>query len=469
MEDIRWSKVILSWFVVGCILSCAAFFQVFYSWLGWILLVPVVVSAAAVTKMTQMGHAYRWQVRAIVLIWLLHAVQLLTPETGFDALWYHLPVAEAVTTQGGLVYVPELYQSANPIFSDLFFTAAYAIAGSDGAQLMGFIFGLLLVGATFRVARVFLNTRFALWSVLFVSLLQVVAWQSSSFYIDLAKAFWEVTALWVLLQSKSTRSGAVFTGLLLGASLASKLFSLLLLPVFMLLLIARYKHSWTERFIQVVGFVGAVVLVAAPFYFFTLLHTGSAVYAVQLHLTQIEQIGGESSVWKYVWQRLVRLPLLPFSLAVVRDYVGPLVVIGTGIAVWFAILWKRVDRQLSVLSYFSLAQLGVWWFVPPLSTRYALAGFVTLTILGVYTVARTETLFVTKMHKKYGYVTHWLMPVVLWSCLALMVAPRLYVTARNAPYILGVESQQQYLQRFIDGNIDSVMYSWYGPELDKNR
>lgn len=466
MSYVGWASIVGSWLLAGIVMTVLAATGHFTIATGVVLLVPLLLLfGGGIRCIFHFWQPYTRQLQVLLLIWLSHAVQLLTPETGFDALWYHLPVAQAVLENQGLVYVPELYQSLNPLFSDLYFTVGFLFAGTAGAKLIGYCFGLLLVASCYFLARVFLNVRYSLWLVCCVSLLQVVAWQAASFYVDIARAVWEVTALWVLLQFPLTKKTSIAIGLLLGAGMATKLFSFVLLPVFIGLILITEQRSRTQKVVASILMAIAAVFVALPYYFYSYQHTGNPLFAISLHLTQLAHIGGEASHLKYVWQRVVRLPFLPFALAVSRDYVGPLSLIGVGIASWFVLMRRRVSRELSVLAYFAVSQLLIWWLVPPLSTRYAVSGFIVLTLLGVYGLSRTERLFSTTMHKKYWYVTEWLVPTILWVTVVVLLIPRILVNYRSLQFILGKQTQSQYLTQFLDGNSDSVLYSWYGQDL----
>ena len=90
----------------------------------------------------------------------------------------------------------------------------------------------------YQLAHQFLYRTWAMIVVVTVSLFQVVSWQASRFYVDVAIAYWQVLSLWVLVMianqskekplEKSTNVLAVIimAGLFFGSSLATKLFSL---------------------------------------------------------------------------------------------------------------------------------------------------------------------------------------------------------------------------------------------------
>ena len=162
----------------------------------------------------------------LILIWMSHLVQVFTPEAGFDAVWYHLPVVKAISEQKKLVFIPELYQSTNPLFSDLIFGVGFIFAGELGSKIVAYLFGLAVIVSSYILSRKLLNRSWSLIVILTVSTFQVVAWQSASFYVDVAKAFWEISSILTLLRWKDTqqRKWLFVSALLFSASLATKLF-----------------------------------------------------------------------------------------------------------------------------------------------------------------------------------------------------------------------------------------------------
>ncbi len=116
--------------------------------------------------------------------------------------------------------------------------------------------------------------------------------------------------------------------------------------------------------------------------------------------------------------------------------------------------WKKImsDNRLLAVLLFSLGQLLLWWFVPPLSTRYALAGFITLAI--VYCVAIEDWL---KKQPVYGPA----LAITILLAVSINLGPRLIVGYRNLKYIYHQPSLTEYVSQFYDGSIDSHLQKWY--------
>ncbi len=422
----------------------------------------------------------------LVLIWISHLIQVFVPETGFDALWYHLPVIDQIARHHGLVFLPDLYQSVNPLFSDLIFLVGYVSFGMLGTKLIAYMFGLGLVLVSYKLLRLFVDEKFALVGVIFISTFQVVAWQSASFYVDVANAFWQLSALYFLL-SKENKTGLVLSALMLGVALATKLFSLLLLPLFVLFVYWRGKNI-REKVFNMFIFLFFCLVVVWPFYYFAFINTGNPLYSFVVHFNKLNQIGGDVSLFSYIISRVVTLPWSLIKVSLIRDYVSPFFSIliiyilynkvgrlinkvlrrtlrrsGFNSKAWQDILSTRFesfkslfinrtnDKKKALFLYlFSIYNFLLWWFIPPLSTRYALSAFVGFVVLFLNLAKKDENI------KNKSIVIYFL---VIISLINMM--PRLYVNFRSMKYIVGLQTQQQYLDQFRDGWIDVHLDNWY--------
>lgn len=390
----------------------------------------------------------------LLFIWALHFLQVLVPETGFDALWYHLPVINQVNQAHGLLYLPYLYQSVNPLFSDLYFLTGFAVLGDTGAKFIAYIFGVFLVAASYALSRQFLARKSALAVAIIVSTFQVVSWQSASFYVDVAKAFFEIAGLLMIVSTaKNSKIQRAIGLLFFSASLATKVFSILLVPVI------TFSVGFKQFFSKHV-FVYLLCLFGIPsiYYWFAYQTVGHPFYSIIVHTEKLAEIGGSVNIVQYVLRKSISLPTSLARFMLSRDYVYPLLPLLV-IPVWFQIsnIWK--DTKLRVLFVFSASQWLIWWFVPPFSTRYALSGFITLLILAIFVVRQK---YIKNKSQENSFVA------LLISFALLVVFPRILVANRSLTYILTNQTRQEYLQQFYDGSIDEKIENWYGYPSRKN-
>lgn len=436
--------VFVLFFILGVILTLFGFLGLLtQSFLAIFFAIFLLLLCAGcyviVGKISLLGRFETVLFYLLCIILTLHFIQVLVPETGFDALWYHLPVAKEVVAQKGIVYIPEIYQTLNPLFSDLYFIAGYSVLGEAGSKLVAYIFMLLLLEASYLLSRNFLNRKFSLLVVLCIATFQVVTWQSASFYVDVAKAFWEIAGLWIV--TSNFHNKVKYAALFFSASLATKLFSLLLLPIFI------------YSFFQGSVVMGAVYLLLLPstYYLFSYWHTGDLFYVLSLVLKNLDHIGGTTNIFVFLVKRVAQVIVSPYYFITARDYVFPLLS-PLIIPILFVLnkMWKTEKLRILIL-FFALSWL-IWWFVPPLSTRYALSGFVTLLICITYGVNKY---FIKNTKHQQLFVALLLVSIVVNSL------PRIFVAKRSLTFLFGGQTQQHYLEQFYDGSIDEKIKSWY--------
>lgn len=385
----------------------------------------------------------------LTIIWLSHFIQVLVPETGFDAVWYHLPVVDGILKNGEIIFSPDLYQSINPLFSDLFFLVGYYFLGETGTKLIAYFFAVGLIYASYKLSKLFVDSKLSFGIITLISTFQVISWQSASFYIDVAKAFWEILAIYFFIKSIKTNKliDKIKSVFAFSASLATKLFSIFLLPTFLYI---HFKTSNTNSRMTLIQAVIFSLILPTYFYLNSYFVTGNAFYSFSIHLDKLSEIGGESNLLKYLFDRTLLLIFSPLKLIVVRDYVSPLISILL-IPVVFKIREIYGNEKLRVLFIFSVSQWLLWWYLPPLSTRYALSGFITLLILEI-----------TVLKKYFVKVTNHQILISLVLFASINFVPRLFVNARSLSYLLGNQTHKEYVEQFYDGSIDQKLKDWYG-------
>ena len=437
--------LLFSLFVCGVVTTLAGFIGLLYPWVSVLFILPLflVLSSLFISLRKISRCAKNEKILVILLsgIWLIHFCGVLVPETGFDALWYHLPVAQAFIQAHRFYSIPELYQSLNPYFSDSFFALGFQSAGVFGSKCVAYMFGVILVLLTYALSRLFMNRAWALATVIIISSFQVVAWQASSFYVDIAHAVWQIGALYVLIRYKEKWWSSVFTGLFFGASLATKVFSLFLLPLFFFVRMQK----------KALFFISALSVVA-PFYVFTYLHSGNPLYSLGIHVGKLNEIGGSPSLLTYLFERTLQFPSSLTQLTLFsRDYTS--LIFFVFFPLFFLSLNQlRKNPDLKLLLFFSGIQWLFWWYIPPLSTRYALSGFITLAILSIWTL---ENYVKQKPEQKNSIV------LALGIAVFFNLLPRLIPLRRQGIYIFRHQSNTEYIRQFYDGSIDQHLNKWY--------
>ncbi len=475
MNRERMCFLISIWFVAA-IATIAGFFGFFYPVLSIGLCLPVFFLFLIVFNYSKRLYSLTMLEYGLlcflIVIWMSHVVQVFVPETGFDAVWYHLPVAKMIKNFHSFSYNPDLYQSINPLFSDAFFILGYQIFGEVGAKLVAFFFGSSLVLVSYNLARSYLERTWALLFLIHISLIQVIAWQSASFYVDLANAFWQMAFLISVLQVivhirqkiKQHDNSVelkwiifllVLAGIFFGASLATKLFSLILFPVagwLVWFILNSYSNLKKEAlFASMVVFMCFCLVVVVPFFVVSYFHTGDPLYSVTIHLRKLGQIGGDGSIFLYLLKKVLQFPLSFYWVVMTRDYVSPLLIFL--LPSLFVFTQRReMNSPDWIIFMWGVSSFCLWWFVPPLSTRYATAGFICLLLIIFYVIQ--------EFIKKKPRFNKMVFSLLVVGAIVLFL-PRLLVNTRSLRYIITNQTKEAYLQQFMDGWIDPHLKSWH--------
>lgn len=224
----------------------------------------------------------------VLIAVLINLIGVFGPELSFDALWYHLTLPKIYLQNQKIFYVPGglFYYSAMPKLTEMFYLLSLIVSPSGTlAKFIHFSFGLFSCGALFLLAKRLLKTKQTLMVVVLFYLSLVVGWESISGYVDLARTFFEILALFLflkwqesvfLVKTQNTKQGLLIeSGIMLGLAVSTKLLSLTSVFVFLILI-------WqTRKKIKEVLIFGLIVLLTSfPWLIFSFLTTGNPFFPV---------------------------------------------------------------------------------------------------------------------------------------------------------------------------------------------
>ena len=186
----------------------------------------------------------------------INLVGALGPELGFDALWYHLTIPKLYLENHSVFYIPGglLYYSLMPKLTEMLYVGALAINGEILAKLIHFSFGLLASIALYKLSRKFFTPKISLISVVVFYSNLVVAWQSTTAYVDLARTFFEIMALWgfVNFWKKREKKWLIESAVMLGLAISTKLLaigSVLIMSILIVTYFIYHRKSVKNLFI----------------------------------------------------------------------------------------------------------------------------------------------------------------------------------------------------------------------------
>jgi len=338
---------------------------------------------------------------------ILNFLNLFVPETGFDALWYHLTLPKLWLLKkqwhfdGGL-----LYYSVMPRLTETIFIPLIKYTGAFGPKLLQFLSGL---GIALIIGKFAQKLKFTgLQSIVAVTLYYctwLVSWESSSAYIDLFRSLLETIALYQIIFG-SKKIGSFFLGLALG----TKWLALGSLVIYSLVFGSSV--------------LPLALLVASPWFLISFYYTGNPVFplfsGVMPHSFQpiIEILKHLSFPWYYL--------TFPFD-----DFLSPI------ISIIFIISVFGLFSKIKEVKQFSLVGvLGIFstFFLDPPSARFTLPYLPAIIISAVYLVSKSK--------KSWNIFVI----LVLLSSVAVF-SLRFVASIKNIPFLLGRETKNQYLEK----------------------
>lgn len=206
---------------------------------------------------------------------LVNLVGVFGPEISFDALWYHLTLPKLYVLNHQIMHIPgnQLFYSDMPKLMEMLYTPALALGNELFAKFIHYVFGILILIGTYKVARKYVSKEFSiLASAIFYANL-VVGWETITGYIDLSRTFFELMAFWGFLEwwDKKDNKWLILTSIMVGLAITTKLVAVGSILIFLCLFI--YKMFSTKEDIKTViknfiVFIFTSLLIPLPWFVF---------------------------------------------------------------------------------------------------------------------------------------------------------------------------------------------------------
>jgi hypothetical protein len=407
----------------------------------------------------------------IGLILLFTLVAALAPPVKFDALVYHLALPSLYLHEGKIGYVYENMFWGMPQTTEMLYTWSMALAGSQGATLLGWLFGTLTLTGLLGFADHYFGGHsawIALGSLLAGSTVSAsLAWGYVDWLVMLfALAFFVSLEKWIEIRDQRylLLAGA-FAGMAVGTKYPAGLLFLAGLAV-LLFQLTRHQRRWST----VISFSLAAGLFALPWSMKNLLPTGNPLYPFLFPSGAMDSLRISLYQSKPNWVSWKDVVFLPFRASFwgyeggpgYGATIGPLL-LGLGSLAW--IDWRGRSPQIQSLNRTAaiIAGIGliIWGVVSRLSTLLIQSRlyFSIFPIVAVLCSAGYHVLQEKKfLDIRIGRITGALVLLVLWLSVFEIGVSTL---ATGAPQeLLALNSDEQYL---------SDNLGWYYPAMQRIR
>ena len=352
---------------------------------------------------------------------VVNLIGALAPELGFDALWYHLTLPKIYLNSHSIDYIPGglLYYSVMPKLTEMLYISALSFGTEIWAKFVHFSFGILSLIALYKLSRKFLTKTFSLLVlVLFYSNL-VVGWMSITSYIDLARTFFEIMALWCFVEWQQNKKSIwlVKSAVMLGLAISTKLLAVGSLLIFCVIIVYCFwilKKRLKNMLVGLFVYWFICLLIPLPWFVFSFIHTGNPVYPFFTNVYPIK----------------LNFDLVnPLNLS---DPISPIYLVMLPVAF---VLYKKFGLIIKITLLYSLLAIFIWYLTPQVGGgRFILPYLPTFSIISVVVIDKMKNLKIQKLF--------------IGSIIFLSLFSILYRGAANSKYvpvILGKESKSHFL------------------------
>ncbi len=400
--------------------------------------------------------------RASIVLWVLFgllfiaaAIPAMTPASmsDWDSLAYHLAVPKLYLQHGGIYKIGIMSHSHFPMLVEMLYLPGLALGIAGAGKMVSFWITVLMVAAVAITASCHFGGKSVPLAALAIAGMPIVLWEATTGYVDTAPALYTVLAVYFLLKyldAPDLRS-LVGCGVAAGFCASTKMTGLAIIPLLVAWLLAgrlaaARKIEWKGAL--ALAFAGAVV--ALPWYLKSIIYTGNPVYPFFYSIfggdgwsAQLAKHYAEQQALFGMGHNLPSLLLAPFDLTFYSGafydkpglFIGPLMLA----AVPVLLVARYGSRKLVGLLLVFLAHVGIW-FALTQQSRYLIPAFALLAMLVAGLLYQDERLRRARS----------MMWAVLGATALFGVCTLVPQVQSAAPYVLGTESQDEYLSKTID-------------------
>ena len=378
-------------------------------------------------KLSKISNLSKFFIFLILIQASVNFIGVLGPELSFDALWYHLTLPKLFLENHKVFHIGGgiLYYSDLPKNIEMLYVFALSLGNEITAKFIHFLFGIGSVFALYKLSRRFLNQNLSLLSALVFYTSLVVGWQSITAYVDLGTAFFSILSITEFLNwvDKKNKKHLLFSSVLTGLAISTKITSLLSLPVFILLIILvnkNKKKNFKKTFKNIFYFVFVSCLVSLPWFLFSYFNTGNPFFPLFDKSFSFSYNINPLNIFKQV--------IFP------SDPINPIYLITLPLLLVF---YKKFDQNIKYLVVYSFLFLLSWFFTAPIGGSRLilpyLPEFSLLTVVSIFYI-------------RNSLIKRYLITLIIIIAIS-SIFYRYFANEKYLPVILGVETKSQFLTK----------------------
>jgi hypothetical protein len=349
---------------------------------------PLLASALEKSPLPQ-GLLRTLAITALALFLLAPALfAALFPPTTYDALSYHLPAAKSYLQAHQIRPLPHLRFPVLPALGEMLFAGAMLICDDVTAQLVEFLFLLLVLAAIVSWSQRLEKPLTGLWSVGLLAGTPSFMILGSMAYVDVGLAAFATLGFYALHCYTVTgeRGWLTLAGAFGGCAAGTKHSGLAVIAIFAVYaLVTARRHRMTVG--RLWPFAGAALAFGGPWYLWNAYWTGNPIWPfLGRHLghgfwIEIDYAWLDWSLRSYGWGRtLPSLLRLPWNLAF-GQVVGEFSLQPAPFALLPVTLWWAFRKRKGRLLLAAIAAYVLFWFFTSQQLRFLLPVLPVLVLL----------------------------------------------------------------------------------------
>lgn len=369
----------------------------------------------------------------------INFIGVMGPEISFDALWYHLTLPKIYLENQNIFHIPGilLYYSDMPKLLEMIYIGALSFGNEILAKFIHFTFGILSLIAIYKLSRKFISVDLSLIATLIFYSNLVVGWLSISSYIDLARTFFEILAIFafILFIEKKEKKYLLVSSLVLGLAVTTKLIALSSIGIFIVLFIYKFindKESLKSLFSNISIFTLVCLILPLPWFIFSYLNTGNPFYPYFSIPVDSGNFINLPSLFSF--------PKDFLSIFIyTNDPISPLYLIFLPLIIIF---YKNMNIKIKYLFIYSLISFFVWYFTQYFrGTRFLLPYLPIFSVLCAYAISKI---------REVNFKNYLIVLVIFVSFTS--IGYRGVANAKYIPVIFKNESKSEFLEKHLNFN-----------------
>ncbi|MBI2443497.1 MAG: glycosyltransferase family 39 protein [Candidatus Levybacteria bacterium] len=372
----------------------------------------------------------------LILLLLLSAVNLVAafgPELSFDALWYHLTLPKMYLSTHSIRFIPGglLYYSAMPQLAEMVYMGALSFGSEIYAKLIHFLFGVLTVLLIYKTARLFVSQKLSLFASLVFYANLVIAWESTTAYVDLVRVFFETGSiyLFLLFLNKKKKTILCLSAVFIGLATSVKILAFGSLFVLLCAMLYTKLHARSFPQLQWRDFLLvsiASLFIPLPWLLFSFTHTGNPLYPffTPLYPTSLP---------------IFSISNLMDSVAIFfvsPDPLSPIYIICLPLVL---LVFKKLSSSERILFLLGGVALFVWFLTPKSGGgRFIIAYLPLFSAIVAVILGKLELTKQVYLYRSIVFATVFIM--------GISIVYRGIANSKYIPVIVGIQSKEQFLR-----------------------